>query len=96
MITLQIQEADFPFVIEALRARADGLLAALIAQAQPKQAPAVEPVKEAPQRPVAAPQRKKAPKVSVSRLEALEKSAEAPYGYKKDGTPRGKPGRKAA
>jgi hypothetical protein len=56
----------------------------------------VEPVKEAPQRPVAAPQRKKAPKVSVSRLEALEKSAEAPYGYKKDGTPRGKPGRKAA
>lgn len=93
MITLQIQEADFPFVIEALRARADGLLAALIAQAQPKQAPAVEPVKEAPQRPVAAPRRKK---VSVERLEALEKSAEAPYGYKKDGTPRGKPGRKTA
>jgi hypothetical protein len=96
MITLQIQEADFPFIIEALRARADGLMASMIAQAQVSTPVASEPVKEAPQRPVAAPQRKKAPKVSVSRLEALEKSAEAPYGLKKDGTPRGKPGRKTA
>jgi hypothetical protein len=98
MINLQIQEADFAFVIEALRARADGLMATLIAQAQAQvSTPAAsEPVKETATAPVAAPRRKKAPKVSVIRLNALEKALEAPYGYKKDGTPRGKPGRKAA
>lgn len=94
MITLQIQEADFPFVIEALRARADSLMKSVVSQC--KSQLAAEPVNEAPVAPVAAPRRKKAPKVSVSRLEALEKAAEAPYGLKKDGTPRGKPGRKTA
>lgn len=97
MITLHIHDADFPFVIEALRARADGLMAALISQAQPKQTLlAQEPVKEAPVALVAASKPKMAPKVSPKRLESLEKAAEAPYGFKKDGTPRGKPGRKTS
>jgi len=82
-VTITIDSSDFPFIIESIRARSNALLGSVTAQVTSQLVPKPEETVTI----TASEMPKIAPKKG--------KDASAPWGYKKDGTPRGKPGRKA-
>jgi len=82
-ITLTIQEADYGFVVEAIKLRTTSMLESFNSQVARQKQPAI----------AAAPVKAEGAPVSftVSAPKTKRKN-NAPYGYKKDGTPKKKPG----
>ena len=93
-VTISIDSSDFPFVIEAIRARSNALLGAVTAQVTSQLTPPHQAVTITASAPV--PTQVSETVVVPKKAAKAAKPADenAPWGYKKDGTPRSKPGRK--
>jgi hypothetical protein len=88
-ITLTIQEADYGFVVEAIKLRTTSMLESLDHQfARQKQAAAQPIERKIIEEPWEA--EYKGDKIVAKR------KVKAPYGVKKDGTPKQRPGRRVA
>lgn len=93
--TVEILKSDFTYVIEAIRMRGHALADQIAAQAVRAEQVAMKP--EDP-RPWTVTVTDEGNTVATykpkKRGRPARKSADAPYGYKKDGTPKQRPGRK--
>ena len=86
--TIDILKSDFSYVVEAIRMRGYALADQIAAQALKQE--------QAKQQNTWTVTAKGNDLVAVNKSTGLKRSPEAPYGYKKDGTPKSRPGRKSA
>ena len=81
-ITLTIQESDYGFLVEAIKLRTMSMLDSLNNQVARQKQPAI----------AAAPVKAEGEPVSFT-VSVPKQKKRAPWGYKKDGTPKKRPGR---